>query len=275
MTLNDLAQLPQSLRDAAYDNTRAVADSAQQLADFEARSRALIASQPGQLDVRYAALERQTFDYFPGQPEAPTLVFIHGGYWQMRHKNSFRFVAEGALKQGLHAALIGYTLAPQATLTQIVDEVRQAIAAVRRHALEQKASGEILLCGWSAGGHLTAMALDCDGVIAGLGISGIYQLAPLVNTYLNQALQLSEQEVQSLSPANLPPVSKPFLTAYGAAELPQLQAQSLEFFQYRNDRLANLLALAGADHFSILNALADPHGCLLQRLIEVAASQQR
>ena len=107
MTLNDLAQLPQSLRDAAYDNTHAVADSAQQLADFEARSRALIASQPGQLDVRYAALERQTFDYFPGQPAAPTLVFIHGGYWQMRHKNSFRFVAEGALKQGLHAALIG------------------------------------------------------------------------------------------------------------------------------------------------------------------------
>lgn len=275
MTLNDLAQLPQSLRDAAYDNTLAVANSSQQLADFEARSLALMASRSGQLDVRYAALERQTFDYFPGQPAAPTLLFIHGGYWQMRHKNSFRFVVEGALTQGLHAALMGYTLAPQASLTQIVSEVQQAIAAVRCHALEQGASGEVLLCGWSAGGHLAAMGLGCDGVIAGLGISGIYQLAPLVNTYLNHALQLSEQEVKALSPMNLPVVNKPFLTAFGTAELPQLQAQSLAFFQYRNDEMKNLLAVEGADHFSILNALADPHGLLIQRFVQVSTSRLR
>lgn len=265
--LDHLRSLPQALRDAAYDNTAAVRDSAAKLADFEARSAALVARVGGQLDQRYGPAERQAFDYFPGQAGAPTLLFIHGGYWQMRHKNNFRFVAESALARGLHAALIGYTLAPQARLTQIVQEVRQGIAAVRAHALAQCASGEVLLCGWSAGGHLTALGLDCEGVRAGLGISGIYDLAPIAHTYLNQALQLTPGEVQALSPLHLPPVDKPFVTAYGTAELLQLQAQSLVFSRYREGLPGALVAVEGADHFSVLEALAKPEGVLLERLV--------
>ncbi|MEG2632295.1 MAG: alpha/beta hydrolase, partial [Comamonas sp.] len=111
--LESLQALPQALRDAAYDNTAAVRDSAAQLAGFDARSAALLARAAGDIDQRYGAAERQVFDCFTGRADAPTLLFIHGGYWQMRHKNSFRFVAEGALALGLNAALLGYTLAPQ------------------------------------------------------------------------------------------------------------------------------------------------------------------
>ncbi|MCD2512405.1 alpha/beta hydrolase [Comamonas endophytica] len=267
MMLDSLQALPQGLRDAAYDNTAAVRDSAVKLADFEARSAALVARAAGRLDQRFGPAERQVFDYFPSHAGAPTLLFIHGGYWQMRHKNTFRFVAEGALARGLHAALIGYTLAPQASLTQIAQEVRAGIAAVRAHALEQGGSGEVLLCGWSAGGHLTALGLDCEGVRAGLGISGIYDLAPIAHTYLNQALQLTPGEVQALSPLRLAPVDKPFVTAYGTAELPQLQAQSLAFSRHREGLPGAVVAVQGADHFSILNALAEPQGVLLEELM--------
>lgn len=266
--LDSLQALPQALRDAAYDNTAAVPGSAAQLADFEARSAALAARADGLLDQRYGPAERQLYDYFPGSAGAPTLLFIHGGYWQMRHKNSFRFVAEGALARGLHAALVGYTLAPQASLMQIVLEVRQGIAAVRAQALAQGGSGEILLCGWSAGGHLTALGLQCEGVRAGLGISGIYDLAPLQQTYLNAALQLTPSEVQTLSPLRLPPVDKPFVTAFGTAELPQLQVQSQVFALHRHGHAGGLLPVEGADHFSILNALADPRGGLLNELMD-------
>lgn len=265
--LADLQPLPQPLRDAAYDNTRAVPNSAAQLADFEARSVALLARATAQLDRRYGAGERQRFDYFPGDRGAPTLLFIHGGYWQMRHKNTFRFVTEGALARGLHAALIGYTLAPAATLTAIVDEVRQGIAAVRAQALAQGGSGEVLLCGWSAGGHLTALGLACEGVRAGLGISGIYDLEPLQWTFLNQALQLSAQEIQTLSPRRQPVLDKPLVIAFGTAELPQLQAQSQAFARHRLGAPGECVAVAGAGHFSILNALAEPQGVLLQRLL--------
>lgn len=265
--IDSLQALPQALRDAAYDNTAAVRDSARQLADFEARSAALVAWAGGHLDIRFGPAERQVFDYFSGPAGAPTLLFIHGGYWQMRHKDTFRFVTEGALAHGLHAALVGYTLAPQARLTQIVQEMRQGIAAVRAQALALGGSGDILLCGWSAGGHLTAMGLDCAGVRAGLGISGIYDLAPLQLTHLNAALQLTPTELQTLSPLHLPPVGKPFITAFGTSELPQLQAQSQAFALHRAGCKGGLLAVEEANHFSILNALAEPQGVLLQRLI--------
>ncbi|MPM67654.1 hypothetical protein SDC9_114578 [bioreactor metagenome] len=266
----DWLQWPQHLRDAAYDNTAAVADSAAQLADFESRSAVLAARAVGDLDVRYGAAPRQCFDYFSGQPGAPTLLFIHGGYWQMRHKNTFRFVAQGALAHGLNAALIGYTLAPDATLGGIVQEVHEGIAAVRAHGLARGASDQLLLCGWSAGGHLAAMGLACEGVVAGLGMSGIYDLEPLRTTYLNRALQLSDADVQCLSPQRLDVLDKPFVTAYGTAELPQLQMQSLDFFKHRGSAQGTLVAVAGTNHFNILNALSAPDGELLAKLMASA-----
>jgi len=267
MKQEDFANWPSSLRDAAYDNTAAVQDSARQLAAFEARSQALLTRTACHQDVRYGPAERQMFDYFTGDAGSPTVLFIHGGYWQMRHKNTFRFVAEGALAHGLHAALIGYTLAPQASLTDIVREVSQGIAAVREHAAVNGGSADILLCGWSAGGHLTAMALDCEGVVAGLGISGIYDLAPIRLTYLNRALQLSDDEIRMLSPLALAPSGKPFVTAFGTSELPQLQAQSQAFAAHRKGLPGDTLAIDGANHFSILDELAHQEGDLLLALL--------
>lgn len=265
--LDTLLHLSQAARDAAYDNTRAVSGSALQLADFEARSAALVERCSADLDVPYGDRERQKLDFFQGEKGAATLLFIHGGYWQMRHKNTFRFVAEGALQHGLNVALIGYTLAPQATLPEIVQEVHQGIAAVRAHAHKQGAADRVLLSGWSAGGHLAALGLQAPGVVAGLGISGIYDLAPIAHTYLNAALHLTEADIASLSPLCLPVCEKPFLTAFGSAELTQLQAQSQAFAQYRKCSTHDeLLSVEGADHFSILNALAHPEGVLLQAL---------
>lgn len=268
--LDTLTALPQAQRNAAYDNTAAVANSARQLTGFDMQSAALAARRPDQLDLPYGAAQRQRFDFFPGQPGRPTLLFIHGGYWQMRHKNTFRFIAEGALKQGLSAALLGYSLAPEASLQEIIDQIRVGIGQVRAHARAQGANGDILLCGWSAGAHLTAMNLGCDGVIAGLGISGIYDLLPIRHTYLNQALALDEKDARALSPLYLPLVQKPFLIAYGTAELPQLQAQSLAFHAYRQASPSFLQAVEHADHFSILNALATSDGLLLQQLLAAA-----
>ena len=266
--LDCLLHLHEAARNAAYDNTRAVANSAAQLADFEARSAALLQKTAADWDVPYGPGERQKFDFIAGKKGAATLLFIHGGYWQMRHKNTFRFVVQGALEQGLNAALVGYTLAPHASLTQIAQEVRTSIAAVRTHALQQAGTDRILLCGWSAGGHLTALCLDAPGVVAGLGVSSIYDLGPIQHNNLNVALQLSDVEVSTLSPLRLPLVPKPFVTAYGTAELPQLQAQSQAFAAYRNMQAHDqLLAVSGADHFSILNALAQSDGALLQALL--------
>ncbi|ARU04842.1 esterase [Comamonas serinivorans] len=265
--LAEFAAWPQQARDAAYDNTAAVATSAQQLAALEVASAELVQRAPCQLDLAYGPGERQRFDVFAGPPGSATLVFIHGGYWQMRHKNTFRAVVAGALAQGLGAALVGYTLAPQASLTRIVGEVREAVRAVRAHAQAQGASGRLLVSGWSAGAHLAALCLDEDGVAAGLGVSGIYDLAPIRLTYLNTALQLSDAEVAGLSPLHRPLSSRPFVVAHGLAELPALQAQSRTFAAQRRAMPGGMVAAPGADHFSVLQALAQPQGQALQAVL--------
>ena len=71
-----------------------------------------------------------------------------------------------------------------------------------------------------------------------------------------------------LSPLRLPLVHQPFITAYGTAELEQLQRQSQAFAQHRQGLPHDvLLPVEGADHFSILNALAQPDGALLHALL--------
>lgn len=119
--------------DAAYNNTAAVADSAQRLADWAERSIALRRKYPDRLDLPYGPRPRNRIDLFPcGESNAPLFVFIHGGYWQRNAKEMFACMAEGPLARGFDAALIGYTLAPDATLTDIVAETHEAIRWLRR-----------------------------------------------------------------------------------------------------------------------------------------------
>jgi acetyl esterase/lipase len=91
-------------------------------------SEALRKAPPSKRDLRYGARPRATLDFFPGGKEnAPLFVFIHGGYWQRNEKERFSFTALGPLAHGINVAVPGYTLAPDATLTDIVAEIRAAL----------------------------------------------------------------------------------------------------------------------------------------------------
>ncbi len=259
--------------DAAYNNTLAVADSAQLLADFDARSARLRRECATALDLRYGAAPRNRIDYFAGEKGAPLLVFIHGGYWQMRAKETFSFLAKGPLAHGVHVALIGYTLAPETTIAGIVAESRAAIAWLAAHAQEYGGdASRIYVSGWSAGAHLTAMCAGEPAVRGGLAISGIYDLEPVRLCYLNDKLGLSADDVEGLSPLRqLPIAPTPLMLAYGGAELPELQRQSADYAEARE--AAGLpgrsLHIDGCNHFTILEQLAEPKGALTRLLLEL------
>ena len=121
--------------DAAYNNSAAVADSAEWLAKWRRRSVDLRATQGARLDVAYGSRERQRLDYLPsGATQAPLFVFIHGGYWQRNSKEDFAFVAQGPHARGIDVAIVGYTLAPTARLSDIVAEIRQALNFLKENA---------------------------------------------------------------------------------------------------------------------------------------------
>jgi arylformamidase len=259
--------------DTSYNNSAAVGDSATRLADWSKRSAELRGWQPQYLDLSYGSRERNRIDVFRcGIARAPLLVFIHGGYWQRNAKEIFSCMAEGPLTHGFDVALPGYTLAPAASLTEIVAEIRTAIAWLRLQGPAIGiATGRLIVSGWSAGGHLAATAMLWPEVNAGLAISGIFDLEPIRLGVLNDKLRLMPEEAASLSPLlHLPARAGPLIVAYGDSELPELQRQSQEFATaWRQAGLEGVaMPLTGKNHFSILEELASPAGLLSRELAQ-------
>ena len=259
--------------DAAYNNSAAVKNSDAKLAEWQERSRRTRAKRNELLDQAYGLRPRNKIDIFRcGDARAPLLAYIHGGYWQRNAKEFFACLAEGPLAHGIDAAMIGYTLAPEATLTEIVAEARAAVRWLRTQGPRVGvAAGQLIVAGWSAGGHLAAMTLAAAD--AGLAISGIFDLELCRLNYLNEKLNISLDEQISLSPVKrLPSRSPPLIMSYGTGELPELQRQSREYHLARAAAglPTKLLPIEGRDHFSILEELASPSGELTTALLHLA-----
>jgi arylformamidase len=263
--------------DAAYDNTGAVADSQQYRARWWDRSAAIRAEPTSKLDLRYGERPRATLDYFPAGPtNAPLFVFIHGGYWQRNEKERFSFMAPGPRARGINVALPGYTLGPDATMTEIVGEIRQSLTFLAHHAGELGFDGaRMFVGGWSAGGHLAAAVADHPAVRGAMPISGIFDLEPIALGVLNDKLSLSAEELETLSPMrNLPLRPMPMKIYAGGGELPELRRQSQDYFDALRARglPVTLSLVPGQHHFSIMEELARPDGALTQGLAELIAA---
>ena len=274
----DWRTMSQQDRDLGLNNGVAVAGSADIVAGWDLRSAAMRARYPGYLDLRYGPRERNRIDFLKVRDKGPTLLFIHGGYWQTRAKEVFTVVAEGPMAHGINVALIGYTLAPDATLDQIVAEIHAGIGflAAQLPALGGDSSG-IVVSGWSAGGHLTSMALSHPQVRAGMAISGIYDLEPIRASYLNEKLGLDEAMSRRNSPMmQAGGTAKPLSLVAGAAELPLLRRQTADFAGHRA-RYGLPVAceeIPGANHFTIMNEMISPSGRIttfIRQLFERAA----
>ncbi|HEY4909215.1 MAG TPA: alpha/beta hydrolase [Methylomirabilota bacterium] len=259
--------------DVAYNNTAAVGvpKRDQYVSGWSARSDALRKTRDAKIDLRYGDGPRQRLDVFScGKAGAPTLAYIHGGYWQMNDKEPYAFFGEALLPAGFNLALLEYTLAPAARLDQIVAEVRAAVAWVIEHAAEHGGdSRRVFVAGHSAGGHLTAAAMSDPRVAGGLAISGIYDLEPIRLNYLNDKLRLDTDEAMRNSPIlHLPSRASPLVVSVGLGELPELIRQSEDYWAawQGNGLPGQYLPLPEHDHFSILEELARPSGRLFTAL---------
>src|SRR6201984_1340057 len=231
----DWRTMSQEARDRGLNNGEAVRGSADIIAGWDGRSAKLRDRLSDHLDLRYGPRERNRIDFLKAAANAPTLLFIHGGYWQHRAKEIFALFAEGPMAHGINVALIGYTLAPDATLDEIVAEINQGIdfLAGKLPTLGGDPN-RIAVSGWSAGGHLTAMALSHPKVKGGVAISGIYDLEPIRHSYLNVKLGLDEAMSHRNSPiAEAGGPTKPLALVAGSGELPLLRRQTANFAGHR------------------------------------------
>ncbi|MGK0268514.1 MAG: arylformamidase [Paraglaciecola sp.] len=236
------------------------------------------------VDLQYAESETQRLDlYMPSQsPQDRLMVYIHGGYWQELSKEESSFAATNFQQQGFHFAVIDYTLAPKASLTEIVEENRQAMAWLYTQAAKFGYNPEhIYVCGSSAGAHLAMMMLQTDwsnymlgyqgNIIKGVcAVSGIYDLRPLISTYINAPLKMDIAEAQRNSPLMLPlPKAVPVIIAFGENETSEFKRQSkIMSEQLRTHGFTvQYKEIIGRNHFDVILGLCDQSSWLSQQTI--------
>ncbi|MFV0680346.1 alpha/beta hydrolase [Ottowia sp.] len=268
-----------------YHNRMRVPDFGDYLARWAAESALARRSGPCELNVAYGPASDEVLDVFPAPASAPrtgapVVVFIHGGYWKSLDKSQHSFVAAALRDQGAAVVVPNYTLCPRASIADITVQMVQAVAWAWRHA--HRFNGDprrLVVVGHSAGAQLAAMMLVCtwpavdaalprDVVKAALGISGIYELEPLMHTpSLQEVLRLTPAQVSQASPARLPaPARGRFWGVVGGDESGEFLRQTrLLQIAWGRERVPLATALPGLHHFSVLDALVQP-GTRLHRL---------
>jgi len=261
--------------DRAYNNVAAVPDVAERMADFGRRSAAIYQRVGIKRDLAYGEVASQRIDWIPGADAgAPTVAYIHGGYWQSLSKEKFAHVAAGPLTHGFNVALIEYTLAPKARIGAIVTEIGLAIDFLAAHFEEWGADpARLCLAGHSAGGHLAAWHRTHPAVSLVLGISGIYDLEPIRLSYLNEKLDLTPPEVEAYSPEIHIGRGVRTLLTVGGAELPELRRQAADYASCLRVRgeLVEEVSAPGYNHFTIVETLAQPDGPSLEAVVRAFA----
>jgi len=198
-------------------------------------------------------------------------IFIHGGYWQSSTKDDFALCARGPLACGFDVVLAEYTLAPDASMTQIVEEIAALLDFLAASEGAASTRGrKVILSGHSAGGQLTAVHRNHPSVAYALPISGLFDLAPLAQTYLNDKLHLTRNEIEDFSPLRHVIAGTPMTVTVGASELPELVRQSREYADAcaKVDARVNYLEVPGRTHFTMCDDLADPHGVQMPALMQ-------
>ncbi|QEX22665.1 esterase [Hypericibacter adhaerens] len=233
-------------------------------------------------DIAYGESPGERLDVFPAtDPGAPIHVYIHGGYWRALDKSDFSYVARPLVAAGATTVLLNYDLCPKVTLDIIVQQIRNAVIWVYRHAgLLGGSADRIYLSGSSAGAHLAAMMLAQDwsrspvpdDVIKGaVCITGIYDVEPVLRIQANEQIRLKPEMVARNSPLRFAPRRRcPALVAVGAKETPEWikQSEAYEAHLKRHGLPTSLLKLPDTHHFSITQSLSWPDSVLARAMLQ-------
>jgi len=234
------------------------------------------------LDLRFGPKPSSVLDLFIPErtPSPPLLVFIHGGYWRALDKHGFSFIADAYLDRGVAVAMPNYTLAPRASVAEIVQEVCEAVSwlTARGPELGYDAS-RIVVSGHSAGGHMAARVICRDqmpglsGRVRGyVGLSGLFDLAPLLRTSINRDLRMTESEARALGLYGGAALYRvPMLFAAGALETDGFRGQSLDFSQFcaRQGHQVESLIVPRRNHFDLLNDFSSAEHALFNKTLDM------
>ncbi|HTL75960.1 MAG TPA: alpha/beta hydrolase [Casimicrobiaceae bacterium] len=269
-----------------YNNRAAVPDHQRWLDQWVAGSQRAKATLRAEFDLAYGAGADETLDlYLPARAARGTLLYIHGGWWRSLDKSDYAFVPPAFVETGYAVALCNYTLCPQGTIANAVDQCRRAIVWLVREGPARGAPAPLVVAGHSAGGHLTAMmytldwraqGFDVAPFAGGVSLSGVHDLAPLVQFSYNVDFRLDDAEACRMSPAAAQPTTRaPVLVACGADETSEFVRQTDLLWNAwpRNHPpgVAAPMHIAGHNHYSVVLDYTDPASALTKATLALFA----
>ncbi|XP_078721314.1 kynurenine formamidase [Lampetra fluviatilis] len=236
------------------------------------------------LDVSYGPGDDEKMDiYMPLKPN-PVFVYIHGGYWRILGKEFSGYMVPPLVESGAVVVALSYTLSPKGSMDLMVDQMRRAVAFISR---QYSHFSGMYLCGHSAGAHLAAMVLATDWSLPEYGVtpdikggfllSGVFDLRPLVETYVNEHLKMTLEDMARNSPMLKVDAMAPLagncriVLAVAEHDTPEFQRQSQELEQSLKGAGFNVtyLDVPNVDHFDLVEKLCGEEYQLTQVIKEV------
>ncbi len=232
-------------------------------------------------NLRTGQHPREVLDLFRVDNPKATFVFIHGGFWQVSSKDDVSWIAGGFVDRGYSTVFLNYPLCPDVSIEQIVQSVRRSFVELHRNILSMEEKASIVISGHSAGAYLAASLIAADwaeqditpqSFAGAVLISGLYDLAPLIPTSMNQAIGL---DIESADRLNLlkssPQVDIPIVFAVGGAETSEFHRQSKVMAKAWKKDTASVQSIPHANHLTIIDGLADPQSVLHRAAMQMLA----
>jgi arylformamidase len=284
---------PAAWFEAQYNNRARVPEAPRIIEQWAAASAVARQGILHRIGQPYGPSPAQTLDIFaPSEPNAPVLVFIHGGYWRSLDKSDFSFIAPAFREAGAMVVVPNYSLCPAVGIDDIALEMAQALAWTYAHAEDIGGDpSRIVLVGHSAGGHLAAMLMACDWAAMGrsmnlslpadlagraMSISGLFDLAPLAQTpFLQKDLQLTDDIIELASPARFASPGGKLYALVGALESEEFIRQNgLISERWGKSVVPICETVPGRNHFDILTDLVDPDARLHHLVLDLLGLQR-
>jgi arylformamidase len=273
----------QSELNRQYD-ARGTATDGQKYRDFMSRESARVRGEfECRLDVPYGGGADEVVDVFPAaRSGSPIVYFIHGGYWRSSSQSALDLFAATFVPAGCAYVSVNYTLAPHASIDEIVGQCRAGLQWTYRNAREFGGDPDrIHVIGRSAGGHLAGMMLSTDweggwnmaaDVIKGAtAVSGLFDLEPVRLSNVNEWAKLDREAAYRNSPVHhLPAVGCPLILTWGELETDEFKRQSDLYRVAWASRgyPCTAFELPGKHHFASMPDLMDRDSAMTRAVFE-------
>lgn len=259
-------------------------DYRQHWMDGTARARRLLETR---LDIPYGRADVEKLDiYLPAKKSrkpAPVMIFFHGGAWRALTKDESAAYAPAYADAGAMIVVPDFGAAPETTLSQMVAQVRRAVAWTWKNIADYGGDpNRLIVAGHSSGAHMAGTtladgwrkkaALPENAIKGGVLFSGAYDLTPVRLSARNDYLKLSPGAARRLSITNaIPRPAGPLVVGIAEGDLHDFrrQGRALAAAWKKAKNPVEFLDVDGVNHFDMGDVFADPASPLGQATLRL------